>query len=478
MPAGRRRFIVAPPAELNYSRSTRLAPLMSFLSADKPADEKLGQILGRIGSVRVRLNSLALQHAIFYTLAIVIAGGAAVFAGAYMLPPLAFLLGGTALAIIAAAGIASAISAGWRMRASAVRAAAVADDRAELKGRLSTVVALAHSETRGPLWSYLVEDTLAYRDEFAASKIERRRVSRAIYPLAGAIVLATLAIPLSKIRHAPQIAAGSDQDDLTVDLDDLHLRPADPGDESGMQVTADPATMRRLEDKLARESAAGGDVAGNSLNQLVNRAREMAGNLQSKLTGQPTASKQRLNLRLADAGNDQDQNEIHRAPDTPKNRRGEVAGQFKQDQPRSNGEIDLPRQDDAQPNSWPSPGGNGEPRMESNSGADNPNQDDSANDRSVQQSGENSSNGGAAHGIGADPDSLFGAPAASQLGSEGFEIAIEARPVDRGAKGSGHAYVPPKVRTPLNLTQQPDEPVPRAAVPADDRATIKRVFER
>ena len=81
-------------------------------------------------------------------------------------------------------------------------------------------------------------------------------------------------------------------------------------------------------------------------------------------------------------------------------------------------------------------------------------------------------------GIGADPDNLFGAPATSKLGTEGFEIAIEARPIDHGAKGAGHAYVPPKVRTPLSLNQEPDEPVARAAVPADDRATIKRVFER
>ena len=452
---------------------------MSFPSPDKRADEKLGQILGRVGSVRARLNSLALQHAIFYTLAIVIAGGAAVFAGAYVLPPLAFLVGGSALAIVAAVGIASAVGAAWRMRASALKAAAIADDRAQLKGRLSTIVALAQSEPRGPLWPYLVEDTLGYRDEFAAAKIERRRVSRAIYPLAGAIVLAALAFPISKIRRAPQIAAAGGQDDLTVNLDDLHLRPADPGDESGMQVTADPATMRRLEDKLARESAAGGNVAGNSLNRLVNRAREIAGNLQSKLTGQQMASNHRLNLRLADAGNDQDQNEIRRAPETQKNQRGEVAGQFKQEQPRSNREIDLPRQDDSrQPNSQPSPGRNGEASAESNSGKDNPDQDDSATDRSIQQSGENSSNGGAAHGIGADPDSLFGAPTAAKLGSEGFEIAIEARPVDHGAKGAGHAYVPPKVRTPLNLTQEPDEPVARAAVPADDRTTIKRVFER
>ncbi|MGH7923951.1 MAG: hypothetical protein ACREQH_05080 [Candidatus Binatus sp.] len=427
----------------------------------------------------MRLNSLALQHAIFYSLAIVVAGGAAIFAGAYLVSPLIFLIGGAALVIIAAAGVASAVGAGWRMRASAIRAAAIADDRAELKGRLSTVVALAHSETRGPLWPYLVEDTLGYRDEFAAPRIERRRVSRAIYPLAGALVLAALAFPLSKIKHAPQIALGADQDELTVDLDDLHLRPADPGDESGMQVTADPATMRRLEDRLARQSAAGGDAAGNSLNQLVNRARDMAGKLQNKLTGQQAASKQRLNLQLADAGSDRDQDEIHRAPDTQKNRHSEIAGQFKQDLPKSNQALELPREDDSrQPNSQPSPGGNGEVGVESNSGKDNPNQDDSATDRSIQQGGENASNGGERHGVGADPDSLFGAPAPSKLGNEGFEIAIEARPVDHGAKGAGHAYVPPKVRTPLSLNQAPDEPVARAAVPAGDRATIKRVFER
>ena len=427
----------------------------------------------------MRLNSLALQHAIFYPLAIAIAAGAAVFAGAYLLTPLLFMVESAVLLVLAIVGIASAIGAGWRMRASATRAAAIADDRADLKGRLSTVVALAQTESRGSLWSYLVEDTLGRHDEFAAAKIERRRVSRGIYPLAGAIVLAALAFPISKIRHAPQIIPGGGQDDLTVDLDDLHLRAADPGDDSGMQVTADAATMRRLEDKLARQSASGGDASGNSLNQLMNRARDMAGNLQNKLTGQQTPSKQRLNLRLADSGRDQDQNEIHRAPDAQKNRHGDVAGQFKQDQPKSGMELELPREDDTrQPNSQPSPGGTGEAGVESNAGKDNPNKDDIATDRSIQQSGENSSNGGEAHGIGADPDSLFGAPAASKLGSEGFEIAIEARPVDHGAKGAGHAYVPPKVRTPLSLNQQPDEPVARAAVPADDRSTIKRVFER
>ncbi len=449
-------------------------------SQDRRADEKLGRILGRVGSVRTRLNSLALQHAIFYTLAIAIAGGAAVFAGAYLLSPLAFLVGASALVIIGCAGIASAVGAAWRMRASAVRAAAVADDRGELKGRLSTIVALANHQARGSLWAYLVEDTLGHQDQFAGARIERRRVSRAIYPLAGAIVLAMLAIPISKIKHVPPIASGSGQEDLTVDLDDLHLRPADSGDESGMPVTADAATMRRLEDKLAREGAANGEAGGSSLNQLVNRARDVAGHLQNKLTGQQAASKQRLNLRLADAGADQDQKEIRRAPETPKNRHSDVAGQFKQDQPESNREGELPREDDSrQPNSKPSLGGYSEQGAEADAGKDNPgNQDNSPTDRGTQQSGENGGNGGAAHGTGADPDSLFGAPAAAKLGTEGFEIAIEARPVDNGVKGAGHAYVAPKVRAPLSLNQAPDEPVARAAVPAEDRTTIKRVFER
>ena len=82
------------------------------------------------------------------------------------------------------------------MHASPVRAAAIADDPAGLKGRLSTIVALADSESRGPLWSYLVEDTIGYQDEFTPQK-SRGGVCRAsIYPLAGAMVLAALAFPV------------------------------------------------------------------------------------------------------------------------------------------------------------------------------------------------------------------------------------------------------------------------------------------
>jgi hypothetical protein len=38
--------------------------------------------------------------------------------------------------------------------------------------------------------------------------------------------------------------------------------------------------------------------------------------------------------------------------------------------------------------------------------------------------------------------------------------------------------VPPRIRVPLNSQQYPDQPLARAAVPAADQDTIKRVFER
>jgi hypothetical protein len=446
---------------------------------DRRADEKLGLILARVGSVRSRINSLAVQDGVFFTLAVIVAGGAAVFAGAYTLSPTLFMVFTPVMALAALFGVASAIRRAWRMTANAAVAAAIADERAELKGRLSTVVALARNEHRGSLWPFLVEDTLGHQDEFIPARIERRRIARSIYAVCGAMLLALLALPMARMKSAPQSAPGDATGDLAIDLDDLHLRAAEPGDDSGMQVSADPATMRRLQDKLARESAAGGDAGGNSFNELMNRARDMAGQFQSKLTGQQP-SKNRLSLRLADAGNGTQQNPIHRAPDAQKNRRGEVAGQFKQDQPKSDKALNLPPLDDSrQPDAQPSPSSSADASNELGGGKDRTgSQDDSGTERTAQANGENSTNGGVSHGIGADPDSLFGAPAGSKLGAEGFEIAIEARPLDRGAKGAGHAYVPPRVRTPLNSTQAPDEPVARAAVPAEDRTTIKRVFER
>ena len=443
-------------------------------------DEKLDEILLQLRSVRTRLNSLAIQHAAFYSLAALIGAGALVYLAAFTVTPVTFMIAAAAAAVMVPLAIVGIIRTAWRMHVTSRRAASLADERAELKGRLATIVSIAPHRRNGPLWSYLIEDTLSLRDEFTARRIERRRISNGIFALAASLMIAGLAWPLSKIRHAQAAAAASQaggEQDLTLDLNDLHLRPGEPGDDTGVNVSTDPATMRRLQEKLAREGIDQGQGTSTSLDKLMSHARDMAGNLQDKLTGQKP-SRQRLNLKLADAADPMSTDPNRANNFEPQHKKNNPAGQFERDQTFPN-QGALPQGAEHNAKSQPDqPAGRTDSGNELQTGLGN--SDDSRNastDNSDQQNGDQGSNGGSAHGIGADPDSLFGTPAQSKLGNEGFEIAIEARPLDKGPKGAGHAYEPPKVRTPLSAVQQPDEPVARTAVPPEDQTTIKRVFE-
>ena len=95
-----------------------------------------------------------------------------------------------------------------------------------------------------------------------------------------------------------------------------------------------------------------------------------------------------------------------------------------------------------------------------------------------EQDAANDFGGGANHGVGADPGHLFGPPAPQPFGSDSFKIAIDAEPSDEASAPGSPAYLPPKVRVPLNPNQLPDEPIARAAVPANEQTIIKRVFDR
>lgn len=444
------------------------------------AQEKLDIILGQVTSLRARLNWLALQHGLYLVLAIGITVGAVVFAGAMLLSPLQFLGVAGGMALLGLSALWTTLRSAMRRRSNAVRAAALADERAGLKGRLTTIVQTVSSRRRGVLWGYLIEDALAHRDEFVPARVERRRVARSWWTPLAALAIAALLIPMARTHQNLKVVSNAGTPDITVDLDDLHLRPAEPGDGSGLQVQADPATMARLREKLAREGVTMGQGDAGKLGGLLDRARNLAGDVQSKLRGD-FKSQQRLTLRLADNEATLDPSD-RRGPDARRNsHRGEQAGQFKRDNPNED-EPALPPIDDSlrEPDAQSNTADNGEGGQDSGgkgktlSGAD----DSSQSAQTDEQRGEQSYNGGAVHGIGADPDSLFGEASKSKMSAEGFEIAIEARPVEQGAKGAGQAYLPPKVHTPLNARQQPDEPIPRAAVPPDDRITIQRVFER
>jgi hypothetical protein len=454
---------------------------MSFPRQVTRVDAKLGLILGQMHQVRSRLNSLAWQQIVFVSLAGAIAGGAAILAAAYLLSPLPFLVAAALAALFAAAAVVRGAMRGWRMRASAARAAAIADQRADLKGRLETVVALARDPHPGPLWPYLVEDTLERRGEFAPARIERRRISRALYAFAASLLLAALVYPLTKIARPRQLVQNGVEADLNVDLDDLHLRPAEPGEDADLTVNADPDTIAKLEAKAARESGGRGEGSAASLGGLMNQARSLAGKFQHKLTGE-RAPNSHVTLHLSDSGDQFASNNIRGSDRGPESRKGpgEAAGQFKHEK-LSGEEHPLPPMDAAPPRDQPEDQSDAAAQAagETASSGNAPDKEnDSGASASASARGERASNGGPAHGIGADPDSLFGAPLNSKLGGEGFEIAIEARPMDKGSKAAGHAYVPPRVKAPLNPSQQPDEPVARSEVPPQDEATIKRVFDR
>ncbi|MGB6553819.1 MAG: hypothetical protein WBE78_10030 [Candidatus Binataceae bacterium] len=429
--------------------------------------------------LKLRLNSLAIQHAAFRVLATVLIAGAVIFVAANWISPLYFLGASAVVSIVAIAAIVNAVRAGFALRASAVDAAQIADQRANLKGRLATIVEVAARPNRGTLWPYVVEDALAHREEFAAKRIERRRVERSIWILGVAMIAAAVMLPLARMRHPSILAQAEPAADMTIDLDDLHLRPADSGDSGGLEVQADSSTMSRLQAKLAQEGVNAGAAGGHAQGGIVNSARNLAQRIQNKLRGEQPSRKQRLTLKLADAGGDQasnprgDESALRR-----QHRQGEAAGQFKREHSFGDEDIPLPKVDETHgPRQQQSVGGNEDLQTPGRVNPENAPDADSAPDTGDQR-GNLGSSGGPSHGIGADPDSLFGAATKSPMSTEGFEISIEARAMAHGAKGAGQAYLPPKVRTPLSSSQQADEPIARAAVPAEDRTTIERVFER
>src|SRR5207248_11804973 len=118
--------------------------------------------------------------------------GAAILAAAFTLEALWFLASTALMATALIGGLFLAIRAAARRHVSPHRVASMVDERAELKGRLTTLVALARDKHNHSLWSYLLEDTLSLAPEFHADKIEPRHVSSSLYALLASSVVAGL----------------------------------------------------------------------------------------------------------------------------------------------------------------------------------------------------------------------------------------------------------------------------------------------
>ena len=423
---------------------------------------------------------MALQQGLFGGLTFILCAAVLIVGSAFAFSPLTFLLIAFAVTAIAVAGVLRTAFGAWRMRTSDERAARIADERAVLKGRLTTMVDAARVEQRSALWPYLVEDTLALREEFVAARIEPRRVSRwlwaALASCAVAAVVMRLAYGVRTTRLSANNRIASIPGEPTADLGDLDIRPADPSLEPGTEIDADPATMRKLAEKL-REAQRGGHQ-GSPTSRLMANARDAAKALQNRLTG-GKAAEPAPRLRLTDrkggnAGKGAAQSPDHpQANGTQENPQNPGSGQQQSDQ------------NPTQPNSAPTPG---VPDMSGLAALNGLNSDDPDPNGSVAQNtppnsrklppGGMTGAGGSDHGSGSDPRHLYGDAEKPPLGNDTFKIPVEVGPSEDGSSNAAPAAPPRRTRSALNSSQAPDEPFERAAIPASDRVTIKRVFER
>lgn len=435
------------------------------MAPNKRDEQKLWLILFQLKGIRARINSLAGQYFAFSALAIIVIGAALVLAAAVALSPLGFLSIAILVALAAFVGVVRVTRKALRSSASALKAASLADERSGLKGRLTTVSLLADAGRKSELWRYLVEDTYGRRREFEPNKIEPRWFSRSFFALLAACLVSLTLLRIVRLRVGSHLANMNGlPSQVTANLGNLDIRPADPALEPNTEIYADEATLRKLADKLA--SAQGGSSDKNALSRWLNRARELAGGLQNKITGQQHKPPVELRLTDKESGSGQAPPPSHPAAGGGNNGAnqspvGKSGKPMETAPPRGNTPGELAQN-----------GGGIPGQLGADSGQAGP------HDLGPASSGGTGNGDGVSHGSGSDPEHLFGPPTSQPLGSDSFKITIDAQPSDESSTPGAPAYIPPKVKAPLNDQQHDDEPIARASVPAADQMTIKRVFER
>ncbi len=466
-------FVCAPMA----------SPLQRRLSN---REDGLGRIGGQLIRVKRRLNLLAAQQMAFSTLALLLGSGGLLVIAAFFLSTTHFLGLGLLLLIALAVLLPMSIIRALRRFASFSRTAAIVDERASLNWRLSTLLQLAQDEDKYSLWPFLVEDTLSRLDDFQPDRIEKRRVSRSVYGFAAACLIASLAGLMTYSARRHQEALRKVLKSLTLEVDPSEIAPLDNPSGESADVEGDPDTLRSLAERLdaANQNSRGG--GHDTLNQLTHKAQSFASSLQDRLTGRDLQdTPEKVKLRLAQALGDKPPLE----DDGSEGHGGGQSGKPKSAHPaapssgsRRHNETKQPQQqadndagaDSPQPGT-PPPNSPAAHRFDPG-GPQGPGAGDSA--AAGQQPGSSEEGGSQSAGEGSDPEHLMGPPDAPSHKNENFEIMIDARLSDRSPISSAQPYVPPKVKTALNPYQHPDEPLDRGNVPAADRDTIRRVFER
>ncbi len=450
----------------------------------KDRDDGLALSVRQLVRVKRRINLLTAQQLAFSSLGLLIGAGGLLVIAAFLLSASHFLALGVLLAVLLLTCLPLFAIRAWRRFAGLERTAAIVDQKAELNGRLGTILALAEKEGDKPLWPFLVEDTVGRLDDFQPNRIEKHRISRSIYGLVAACLIASLAGLMTYSARRNQEALRKFLKNFTLQLDPSEIAPSDNPSDGGAPVDADPETLRSLAERVeaANQNSRGGNRS--AMNQLAHKAKDLASNLQDRLTGrQSRDTPEKVKIRLAEAMGDRppenkDSGDSNPNPPPEKDRHSSSNGGAGNPdrKPNPDDQQQADNSTDAGPADQNSPPNSPSAKAFNPGGPEGP----GAGDEPVagQHNGSSPEASGSAAGGGSDPDNLMGPPDAPSHKNENFEIMIDARLSDRSPISSAQPYVPPKVKTALSPYQHPDEPLDRGTVPAGDRETIRRVFER
>ncbi len=450
-------------------------------------EDSLGRIAAQLVGVKRRLNLLAAQRMAFGTLGLLLGAGGALVIAAFFLSTTHFLMLGLLLVVLLAVSLPVTVARSIRQFAALHRAAAIADERANLNSRLSTLLAVAQTEGKHHLWPFLVEDTVSHIGDFEPNRIEPRRVSRSIYGFAAACLIASLAGLMTYSARRHQEALRRVLKNLTLEVDPSEIVPFDSPSGQGAELEGDPNTLRSLAERLEAANRSSTHANRGAFNQLSQKAQHFASSLQDRLTGRDLGeTPEKVKLRLAQAlGDNPPQDNNSAQGDASNNGTNSQSGQagFGSNKGASpDGQPNQPQQEAHNDMGAGEPGNQMPPSDLPSSRSFEPNgpQGPGAGNTPMagQQQGSSDEAGGQSAGDGSDPSHLMGPPDAPSHNNENFEIMIDARLSDKSPIASAQPYVPPKVKTDLNPYQHPDEPLDRGTVPAADRDTIRRVFER
>ena len=474
--------------------------LMSWLMTGRQSspDARVRAILSQLVRLRSRVNRQLIEEVAFGALALLVGVGALGALAALWLGPSEFAALCVLLAVLLVGGLTYALVRSVRSWTTLKGAAAAADQRAGLKNRLTTLLTAPQSVHDSPLWSFLVEDSHELRERFLPVRVAPWRVPRTLFALLLACLLATLAAfgvkrERAEVRAALALKAPPTLPEMGAlsETGALAQMGKLAADAQGGQGAGDEMAVERGADQLAEAAPAGAarDTASaegkNDLwSRLSQRADQLAQGLQDEIAGREHPREARASEQTSGQEAPLERQARDAAQQTQSDRAGgarDGTGEDGSGSARARAQNHAAAADSKARQSKPGSGDAQKGGLMASGGNALTGSEMTYGQVGEGRTGERDKSGrpgaGAGHGLGSDPEHLFGQAEAPASASRTFKVTMQGNMSSSQVQGGGEPYRPPRANVALNPHQEPDQPLYRPQVAPADREAIKRVFE-